>query len=237
MQYFIKNTRKFVILSFLLLVILAAIGYFSLSLSAQGILDPRAMAEADAKANDAKRAQDLFGSVDIEELAYSKDKDGCGSKSAMFFVMSARYIAGDSADDVAGSKMLLPLVETVYDKIKKNGLENATLNNMIEYQDCIANAKPHRNPSREYDLSLKHGACVKLNAAILDTLDAIKRRKSVSRVMDKYENEEVDFTGTLYEDIPNPIILFIGKLYETSKNGEYKDAVMAASGISVACYG
>ncbi len=237
MQYFIKNTRKFVILSFLLLFILAAIGYFSLSLSAQSVLDPRAMAEADAKINDAKKAQELFKPLDIEAVAYSKDKGGCGSKSSMFFVMSTRYIAGDSADDVAGSKMLVPLVESVYDKIKKYGLEDAIINNMIEYQECIANAKSHKSSSREYDLSFKHGACVKLNAAILDTLDAIKGRQKVTRVMDKYEKEEVDFSGTSYDDIPNPIMLFIAKLYEASKNSEYKDVVMMGSGLSVACYG
>ncbi len=237
MHYFIKNTRNIVILASLLLVILAILGYSSLSLNAQGVLDPKALAEADARSYAEKQAEGLFAPIDVEEVAFSKDKSGCGTKAAMFVIMSNNYGSGASVDDVVTNKIFTPLVESVYEKIEKDGLEEATLNNMREYQDCIAKAKPHKDPSREYDLSLKHDACNELNTALLDTLDAIKKRRSIKHIVNKYERKEVDFSGTLYKDMPYPIILFIGKLYEVSKKSEYKNVVLTASGFSMACYG
>ncbi len=237
MHYFIKNTRNLVILTSIFLVILAGLGYFSLSLNAQGVLDPKALAEADAKKYDDKRAQDLFAPIDIEEVAFSKDKGGCGKKAAMFVIMSNNYGSGASVDEVATSKIFAPLVESVYNKIKKYGFEEATLNNMKEYQSCIATAKPHKDPAREYDLSLKHDACNELNTAILDMLDTIKKRRSIKYLVNKHKKSDVDFSGTAYKDISNPIILLIGRIYEISKNSDYKDVVLIGSGLSLSCYG
>ncbi len=236
MHYFIKNTRNLVILSFLLLAIFAALGYFSLSLNAQSLpFDPKEKAEESAKSYAEKQAEDLFKTTDIEKIAYPDDKNGCGMKSTMFVIMSGYYASGKSVEEIANNKITVPLIESIYKRIKKNGIEEATLNNMKEYKKCVANAKANKDPSREYDMSLKHDACAQLNDAILDTLEAIKRRKSLNRIVDKYGKEQVDFSGTILKDLQNPILLFVNQLYKASKTKEYKDIVTMGAGFSVAC--
>ncbi len=237
MHYFIKNIRKFIVISSLALVILGALGYASLSLQAELPFDPKEEAAKSADEYADKKAQGNLGDIDIESIAFPNDKQGCATKSAMFFAMSLKYKSGENIEDVITNKIFAPLIEGVYEKINKNGFETATLNNMKDYQSCIAAAKPNKNPSKEYDLALKHNACGKLNAALLETLYAIKQRQSVGMIISKYENVDADFYDTPYAEIQNPIMLLVGRLYQSSKNQEYEESVQMASAISVACYG
>ncbi len=177
-----------------------------------------------------------MGVKPISEYAYSDDKGGCAKKAAMFVAVSRRYSAGDAAEDIFKVKMFQPLVLSIYSNIRKNGLELATLNNMIGYSNCVDKASPNSNPEKEYDLSLVHDACKKMNDVLLFTLDSIKKRKKIDTVIHKYSRKPIDFYGTKYEKLLDAEILFIGDLYHVANRGEYSDVIFTASNISIGCY-
>ena len=177
-----------------------------------------------------------MGIKPIEEYAYSDDKGGCGNKAALFFVVSERYKSGDTVEQVANIKMFQPIIEGIYSKIRKNGITQTSLNNLKEYSSCIEKAKARENPEREYDLSLKHDACKKLNDVILYTVNSIKNRKKINSVFSRYSKSNIDLYGTNYEKIEDAEMLFIGELYKISKDKGFSDVVNTASNITIGCF-
>ncbi len=232
-KYIMKYTKGTVLLFSLLLLVIWSV---PTPLRAQGKFDADALAEKSAQEYAEEQNKDLFSYLDDDIVQYPSHKGGCSLKSSLFYSVAAQYKKGLSVSEAAEAPMYEPVIKEVYDIIRKDGLERATLRNMKEYQDCVANAPPHKNASREYDLSLKNNACGELSKILLDTLDHIKGRKSARRLVDKYVRNSPDFIGTSYEDINDPVIFFIGRLYKEAKTKDYKDIVQTASSIITGCY-
>ncbi len=226
MLNFYKNKIYLLIATFSILVCL-------FSISAQAQIQDKSKKRDYSPSGIAKE----MGIKPIEEYAYSvKDKSSCAKKSAYFIVASLKYKEGVPAAQAAGLRMLQPLMEDAYKNIRDNGMDNALLNNMIEYSNCIDKAEVNSDPEYEYDLALVHKACKKLNDVLIGTVNSIKERKKADGVIRKYSKKPIDFYGTKYEKLANAEILFIGKLYEVSKAGSYTDVVEMASNLSVGCY-
>ncbi len=239
MNYFVKNIRIIAALSVLLILILAVWGYFAISLNAQSVpFDPKKIAEQDAKSYAQRQAEELFRPIDIVNEIYPEDKSGCKMKTSIFFILANKYIEGLPENEaLGGNRMMGPLVKHVYSKVKEMGYTEALLQNMKDYQECVKKAKPNKNRSIEYDLMVKHEPCVKLSSALIDTIEAVKYRKSVKYIYDKYasDNEELDFYHTSYRDLPDPVFMFIGNVYDEYKKNGYEAAVSLASVLSMAC--
>lgn len=173
---------------------------------------------------------------DIEADVYPDNKSGCEMKAGMFMLFSKKYIKGEPSEGALLLKMADPLSDKIYERIRADGLEAASINNMKEYSKCIKNAGTHKNARKERDLTLKHTACVQINDVLLDTLDGIKRRKNPETLMAKYRNVNIDTTWTNYAVIPDAALYLIAKLYKASQNKEYKTVVKIASDMSSQCY-
>lgn len=173
---------------------------------------------------------------DIEESVYSDDKRGCEMKAGMFVFFSKKYKNGEKSEGVFQFKMLDPLSDKIYARIRAKGLEKASIDNMKAYSACIRGASVHKNPKKERDLTLKHTACVAFNDIILETVDGIKRRKKPESLMAKYEHKSPDMTWTNYAGTPEVTLYAIATLYKMSQTEKYEDVVMAASETSAGCY-
>ena len=173
---------------------------------------------------------------DIEKAAYPDNKKGCEMRAGMFVLFSKKYKEGKPSEGVLLLKMADPLSDKIYDRIRANGLEAESINNMKAYSKCIKSASVHKNAKKERDLTLKHTACVQLNDVILDTLDGIKRRRKPESLMAKYQNVNIDTTWTNYAIIPNTALYLIAKLYKTSQNEDYETVVQTAANMSSHCY-
>ncbi|PCJ99276.1 MAG: hypothetical protein COA45_04360 [Zetaproteobacteria bacterium] len=172
----------------------------------------------------------------LEETLFSDDKRGCEKKAGMFVLFLNNYKAGKPSGDLLQIKMLAPLSDAAYARIRRDGVEKATLDNMKEYSTCIRNSKPHKNKKKERDLTLKHSACVEFNDILLETLRGIKRRVKPETLMNKYQHNSPDMEWTRYGVIPDATLYYIATLYKNSRTQDYKDVVQAASHISYGCY-
>lgn len=203
--------------------------------NAQTVKDPEGKALESAQ--EYKKSQDEiineFGNV--EDMLYSKDKKGCAMKASMFGIVAKKYRQGLSVEEAVDIKIMQPLYKNIYKKIRKTGLEKSLLNNMVGYQKCVANAQPNSDAGAQYDMSLVNDACASLNAAIVDTLVSIKKRRKIDGVFKKYQRENIDLTGTAYENIPDAALMFIGSLYKTSQTKKYLDVVEMGSNIASGC--
>lgn len=200
--------------------------------NAQTVTDPEEKAGKSAQ----EYAQDQDSSlVDIEDSLYSKDKKGCATKASMFGIIAKKYRQGIPVEEAVDIKIMQPLYENVYQTIRKAGLEKAMLSNMVEYQKCVTKAEPNSDAGKQYDMSLVNDACVILNAAVIDTLISIKKRKKIDSVFKKYQRKNIDLTGTSYENIPDATLMFIGSLYKAAQTKEYIDVVELGSNIASGC--
>lgn len=174
--------------------------------------------------------------ADLEKLIYSDDKEGCEKKAGMFVFFSKKYKAGEKSEGFFQFRMLDPLSDIIYARIREKGIEKASIDNMKEYSACIKSAGVYRNPKKERDLTLKHTACVVLNDIILEAIDGIKRRKKPGPLMAKYEHKSPDMTWTNYASTPEMALYAIATLYKTSQTEKYENVVQVASDISAGCY-
>ncbi len=172
---------------------------------------------------------------DIEHYAKARNKRECARQSQLFTAAVEKYKEGVPVNEVTDVKMFEPLFENIYATLREKGIDQASMDNMREFQNCMDTVKQHRDPEREYDMAVKYGGCKKLNAMILDTLQAIKDGQSVDSVMNKYQAKKLSLSGTQYEKLENPALFFIGKIYKVAQDGEYSDAVQVGSNISTAC--
>lgn len=173
---------------------------------------------------------------DIEKNAFPDNKQGCEMRSSLFVAFADNYRNGKSSKGLFQFKMLEPLGDKIDERIRRKGLEKASIENMKEYASCIKHAGIHKNAKKERDLALKHSACVKFNAIILETIDGIKRRRKPESLMMKYEKKSPDMTWTNYAIIPDTALYAIAKLYKISQTKKYGDVVHAASNMSANCY-
>ncbi|PCI53720.1 MAG: hypothetical protein COB36_11860 [Alphaproteobacteria bacterium] len=174
--------------------------------------------------------------ADLEKLIYSDDKEGCEKKAGMFVFFSKKYKAGEKSEGYFQFRMLDPLSEMIYARIREKGIEKASIDNMKEYSACIKSAGVYKNPKKERDLTLKHTACAALNDIILETIAGIKKRKKPESLMAKYEHKRIDMTWTNYADIPDMGLYTIAMLYKMAKTEKYENVVLAASNMSATCY-
>lgn len=172
---------------------------------------------------------------DIEYYMAPKNKRDCATRSNLFAAAVKKYKEGVPVNEVTDVKMFEPLFANIYAALREKGVDQASLDNMAEYQKCVDEAKPHRDPLREQDMAVKYGGCKQLNALILDTLGSIKDGKKVDTVLDKYKNKRLDLSGTQYEKVESPTFFFIGQLYKVAQEREYSTAVQIGSNMSAAC--
>ncbi|MBI1300274.1 MAG: hypothetical protein GC137_01320 [Alphaproteobacteria bacterium] len=169
--------------------------------------------------------------VDVNEVAYSKDKNGCGIKTATFAAMATLYEADEQPEDIVDVTMLQPFVDKIYNTIRSKGMEKALVDNLKEYEACLQKAEPHRNEEREIDMTLKHDGCSQLNKLVLDALDSRDRREKVSSFFARYENKIPNLKWTPYKD-DNLWAYFVGQMFKVE---EREDAVKLASQIMMRC--
>ncbi len=173
---------------------------------------------------------ELFKEYDVEELAFAKGKEGCGMKLSLFYVASKQYENGESLDDMSDSKIMEPLFEKFITAIKEKGAEQANLDNLKEYEACVAKYEDDADPR-----SKRHDACSQLNSIVMDSIGSIKKREKAGTVISRYERTKIDLSQTAYKDIEDPVPLFIGKLYMAAEKGGIKNASALASSITIGC--
>ena len=114
---------------------------------------------------------------------------------------------------------------------------NAALRKIKEHEKAEKEKNAEKIKMREIDMVLKHESCSMMNGVLLEILDAIKKRKKPDTLLNKYERNPPDFSWTPYEEVESPAILFVGQLYNLSKQGTYEDVVQHGFGLSVTCLG
>ncbi len=175
-------------------------------------------------------SEDLFKELDVEELAFAKGKEGCAMKSSFFYAVSRQYEKGASLEDLTSFKVIAPLFEQVIADIKLKGVEQANIDNIKEYEACVARYAGETGARSE-----KHDACVALNAVVTDTVNSIERRQSVDTVLSRHERKDIDLSETAYKNMTDPIPLFVGRLYQVARADGIKSAKALASSITIGC--
>ncbi len=186
---------------------------------------------------DYKRWKKEFVPHDIETLAFSNDQSGCSTKMAFKNMLIAKYKEGVQPDELALSKVVEPYIKKQFDQIREKGANQATYDTMLEYQDCMRNVEPVEDPSRAYDMEQRFGACGEVNGLVLDTLSAIKKRKSMDSVLKKYKGKKApDFSGTAYGSTKDTVEFLVGRLYKEAQSNNFESAVDLGSKLTYACY-
>lgn len=173
---------------------------------------------------------ELFEDRDITELAFGSGKKACAMKSSFFFAVAKQMQQGASLSEFTDFEVIQPLFESIITDINTKGMEQASLDNLNEYNACIAANAGDTNPR-----AAKLDPCAELNTVILDTLDSIERRQSVSTVISRHEGRDIDLSETSYKNLDDPLPLFIGKVYESASTSGMKGATATASSITVGC--
>ena len=185
---------------------------------------------------DAKDKYREFEPFDLEELAFGKDKRGCGRKAGMTIAMLQLYKEGESTDDLTQMKIIEPFIEGVMQKIREKGPEQTVIDNLKEYNTCVDSAEKMDDPEDEMNIALKSSSCKEMNLMLLDVLDSIKKRRKSATVLDKYQRSPPDLQWTPFGSVPDPAIFIVGQLYEEANEKSYEDAVQLAGGFSAVCY-
>lgn len=178
---------------------------------------------------------DFFKERDIKTLIFSNDRRGCAMKSSFFYVASNLYEQGVSVEEASGFKVAEPLFAEIYDTIKEEGLEQATIDNLKDFEACMENAPKDPNPEIEYEQQQKFEPCRKLNAIVIDTLDSIDKRQKADTVINRHSRENLDLSETVYKNVPDPAALFIGKLYEANQKEGRQGAASMAMALTLGC--
>ena len=136
-----------------------------------------------------------------------------------------RYRKGKSVDDFVNVAALRPVFDEYFQDIRRKGVERAYLSSMSDYKDCVARAEPNENPQVEARLQKTYGQCTTLTNVVMDTLNAIKARKSASTMMNKYQSSGVDLSATSFGHYGDPAVYVVAKLYDAAKTKPYEDVV------------
>jgi hypothetical protein len=224
----IKKIAFFIFVSF---IMVASFGAASKYIVAQDANAPSELAAKDAQTNNRG-----FKTIDEEDLfarAFPDNKKSCVSKSALFMAVGKSYQDGNGIDSMVPMSFMRPMIEGFYNEIKDNGVENAYLKNILDFQSCIKSAE--LDEDAEPGQAKKYKTCMRFSDGILFTLDSIKARKSIDTIMKKFENSKLDMSGTAFSAISRPDMYFAAQLYKTSKSKSYKDAVEMGHSLVVAC--
>lgn len=221
--------------------------FFVLAALVAGLLT--VLSPAKAKATDMEQFNLLKG-IDMNAMMFPNTKDGCGMKTA-FNMAIINQLADEKniAQFSSRGGVMQSLVQTSVDRVKAEGVTQASLDNIRDYQSCIRNSKPVPDMEKELKLTSKHAACVQLADVILGTLDGIKGRRKVETMLDRYGNKQINFMDTMYEgyerakteNMPqvlptSPIPFLIKGLYDTAEKDSYDAAVRQGSALTVSCY-
>jgi len=237
-----KKTNKSKIILIACTAIFAVASFYAVLSFGPSILqaqsfDFESRAQEDAQGNDASNAQGSnFGDIDILELAFPNDKSGCMNKAGMFLAASKSYQDGKAIDDIVPIKMLRPVFEGYYEALRKDGVVEASWNNLEEFQSCIKTSDPLANAQKEKELMVRVSGCDAFSDVAFDILDSIKRRQKFDTVYNKYKNKQVDLTGSAFEDLEDPAIFFAGQLYSKARSGGYDSASEMATTLVLSCY-
>ncbi|MCK5373703.1 MAG: hypothetical protein KAJ40_00315 [Alphaproteobacteria bacterium] len=170
--------------------------------------------------SDYKKWKETFKATPVEDMVFRKNKRGCAHRMAFTMVLIKHFKSGEGIDDIAKSPILGPYMNEQYDLIRAKGVTKAQKEMLESYQSCIKEAPEDEDPSEEYDLNMRYGACSKLDTILMDTVESIKNRRSINSVMSKYERSFPDLSETAYSEIEDPVPLFIGRLYQKAQSSE-----------------
>lgn len=185
--------------------------------------------------------------LNIEEKLFPNTKKGCEMRSGFNFAMIKSYQNGDSPSGIASFKMLEPMITKTFDTIRENGVSQAHINNVTEYQECIKTAQPVGDPEKELLLVSKHTSCSEFADVILATLSGIQARQKIETILEKYKEKKIDFADTGFEDltfkgedlpenmVQDPLPMFIKQIYGFSETS-YDNAVEQGAGMIIGCF-
>ena len=158
---------------------------------------------------------------DVGKLAFGNDQKGCSIKMAFTNMVIEKYHEGVQPEALTQSKIIEPYLKQQYEMIREKGINQVRLDTMADYQNCMQGATPDENPSKAYDMEQKFGSCGQLNTIVMDTLESIKNRKKIDGVLNKYEGNTPDMTGTTYSSSKDVVPFMVGKLYKAAQDGGY----------------
>ncbi len=230
--------NKFVALFSLFAVIGVILGGVTLYVSAQQLEDlPQWAQDAITEQTRAIDPDLLSSQEDLMEMAFPNNKSGCGRDFSFFMTMSDEYEKGTNQQELVPYVSFQPLVDTVYDEIRKNGMDKAVRSRMNKYVKCVSESEEHKSASREYDMAVVHVPCSQLTNLFVKTLSAIDRGVSYENFYKKYTGARIDFTDTAYEYVDEPVTYFGARLYKMAeKYDEMGDVSQSAAKMAIRCY-
>lgn len=226
-----KNIFYFV---FVFAIMVASFGVVSKIIIAQD-QSPQELAKKDALSNQVQGRE--INMDEIMEEVLPNNKQSCNAKMGLFMAAAKAYEEGKPLEQLVPMKFLQPMMEEHYINLKKMGLENAYVNDMLQYQQCVRSAKAHKDPTIERELVKKHKECVRFADIMLGTLEGVKARKRVQTIIKPYENAEPSMKSTAFSSLNRPILLFVGEIYKAAKKDSYKRAVKNAHSLVLGCGG
>lgn len=187
--------------------------------------------------------------LNIEEKMFPNNKKGCGMRSGFNFAMIKSYQNGDSPSGIANFKMLEPMITKTFDAIRENGVSQAHINNITEYQECIKSSQPVNDPEKELLLVSRHTSCSEFADVVLGTLNGIQSRQKIETILTKYQEKKIDFADTGFENltfkgekenmpenmVQDPLPMFIKQIYSFSETS-YDNAVEQGVGMVIGCF-
>lgn len=203
-------------------------------LVAQQNTDPSKIASQDASANNLKGFKNI-SEEDLIARAFPNNKETCGKKAGIFLAVAKQYKDGEDIEEMVSMSMIRPIFEEPYERIKKEGITKAYINDIKGYKSCVRSSSSHKDAKKERALQVKHRSCVKFADAVLKTLKGIDAGKSMDTIMKPYENGGFELKGTAFEGMDHPVLFLIGQIYGTAQSKSYDDAVSMGHSLLVAC--
>ncbi|MGH1403728.1 MAG: hypothetical protein ACRBDL_05750 [Alphaproteobacteria bacterium] len=230
--------HKFVSFFALFAVIGLILGGVTLYVSAQKVEDLPQWAQDALKEETLNIDPELLSSEDdLLNMAFPNNKSGCGRDFSFFVVMSEEYEKGTDQQELVPYVSFQPLVDTVYQEIRKKGMDKAVRARMKKYVACVAEAEEHKNASREYDMAVVHVPCSQLTDMFVKTLGAIDRGISYDTFYSQHAGTTINFTDTAYENVEDPLTYFAARLYSMANQyDDMGDVSQSAAKIAIRCY-
>lgn len=182
------------------------------------------------------RAQGVEGleEIDVEASAFPATRRGCGKKALFRVAMADMYKKGKDPEELAGMKIMKPLVQGLYEEIGRNGLTSFNLKTLNDYQACGKKAGAESRPEKEKKAAATYKVCSAINEVTLGALDAAKRGKSKDSAVNSFGKRSLDVSGTSMEGIEAPATYLTEQVY--AKNAQsYDEAVDFAVRIGMNC--
>jgi len=178
------------------------------------------------------------GEVDVRKEAFDDSRKGCSKKLGFFMAVKKQYTKGVERDRVfGGSKIMSPLVDDVYNQIQKDGLDQAMLSAMQDFDSCMQKQaekeKDQQNKSAGYEQALK---CDSFSKMLNESFNGAKNKKDQEGIINKYKGR-LNLSGTNLEDLENPVDLIVPKIYSFVSEGNDNTAIEYISSLNFGCYG